>query len=392
MKRGLKITSLSLCLLALPACSWVNSYFVGSDNTLPPAELKTIEQTAGVRQVWSNQTSSGTDGNYFQFQLASSGSGQERRLFTAGADGDITAINAASGARLWRTDTDLPLSAGVGLSEDLALAGSIDGDVIALRQSDGSEAWRVRLSSEILTPPVSAAGIIIVRTVDGTFAALSVLDGSIVWTSQYTVPALTLRGASRPLIAEGLVIAGLDNGKLQLLALDTGALIGERRIAPPRGRTDLDRMVDIDAELRLLDSELYIAAYQGNVNAIDLQGGQLLWSRDFSSYAGLEVDAAQVYIIDAEDSVWAMDRRSGSSLWQQDELRGRRLSPPALSGKYLIVGDFEGYLHWLDKTTGRIVGRTQSGSDRISSAPLTLNETVFALDHSGSINTFTTAP
>jgi len=387
-----KISGCSLLLVILPACTWVNSYFVGSDNTLPPAELKTIEQTAAVRSVWSSSASSGTDGNYFQFQLASSGSGEARRLFVAGADGDISALNAATGAHLWRTDTDLPLSAGVGLSADLVFAGSIDGDLIALRQDDGGEAWQVRLSSEILTSPVSTSGLVVVRTIDGTFAALSVLDGSMIWTYQYTVPTLTLRGASQPILSQGLVIAGLDNGKLQLLALDNGALVGERRIAPPRGRTDLERMVDIDANLRLLGNELYVAAYQGNISALDLQGGQLLWSRDFSSYAGLEVDASQVYVVDDEDTIWALDRRSGSGLWKQEDLKGRRLSPPTLSGRYLIVGDFEGYLHWLDKDSGRIVGRARAGSDSITSAALTLNETVFVLDNSGSISAFTTAP
>ena len=387
-----RLIGLSVVLATLPACGWINSFFLGSDNTVPPAELTSIEQTAGVRSLWSDNASSGSGDTFAHFRLASNGSSSNRRLFVSGYDGDVSALDASSGARIWRTDTDLPLSSGVGLSTELVLVGSIDGDVIALRQNDGSEAWRIRLSSEILTPPVSANDIIVVRATDGTFSGLSALDGSVIWSYQHTVPALTLRGSSRPILSQGLVIAGLDTGKLQLLTLDSGALVGERRIAPPRGRTDLDRMVDIDAEPRLLGSELYVAAYQGNISALDLQDGRLLWNRDFSSYAGLEVDAAQVYIVDAEDAVWALDRRSGSGLWKQADLSGRQLSAPALSGNYVIVGDFEGYVHWLDKNSGRIVGRARADSEGITTAPLTLGEAVFVLGNSGSIHAFTTTP
>lgn len=387
-----RLVGLSAALAVLPACGWINSFLLGSDNSIPPAELKTIEQTAGVRSLWSSNASSGSGDNLVQFTLASAGSGADQRLFVAGYDGDVSALDSRSGARLWRTETDLPLSAGVGLSTQFVLVSSIDGDVIALRQNDGSEVWRAQLTSEILTPPVSAEGIIVVRAIDGTFSGLNELDGSVLWTYQYTVPALTLRGASRPILAQGLVIAGLDNGKLQLLALDSGTLVGERRIAPPRGRTDLERMVDIDAEPRLVGNELYIAAYQGNISAIDLQGGRLLWSRDFSSHTGLEVDAAQVYVVDAEDAVWALDRRSGSGLWKQTDLSGRRLSAPAINSNYVIVGDFEGYLHWLDKTSGRIVGRARADSDGIASAPLIVGEAAFVLGNSGTISAFTTAP
>ena len=366
----------------------MNSFLVGTDNTTPPAELKPIEQAVNIRSLWSANASSGSGDTFVDFQLAHN----NERLFAAGHKGEVSALDARNGALLWRTDTDVELSAGVGLSRDFALVGSLDGELIALRQSDGAEAWRTRLSSEILTPPVSQNGVIVVRAIDGTFTGLNELDGSTVWTYQYTVPALTLRGASRPVLAQGLVIAGLDNGKLQLLALDSGTLVGERRIAPPRGRTDLERLVDIDAEPRLLGSELYVAAYQGNVSALDLSGGQLLWNRDFSSYSGLDVDASQLYITDAEGAVWALDRRSGSGLWKQTDLSGRRLSAPALSGRYVIVGDFEGYLHWLDKNSGRIIGRVRADQDGIESRPLAIGETIYVLGNSGTCSAFTTPP
>ena len=376
--------SVSLLCFLLTGCGWVNSYLIGSDNSTPPAELQPIEQAVNIQSLWSVNASSGAGDTFVDFQLAHNND----RIFVAGHEGEVSALDARSGAFLWRTDTDVELSAGVGLSQDFALVGSLDGELVALRQSDGTEAWRTRLSSEILTPPISQGGVIVVRAIDGTFTGLNALDGSPVWTYQYSVPALTLRGASRPIIAQGLVIAGLDNGKLQLLTLDSGTLVGERRIAPPRGRTDLERLVDIDAEPRLLGSELYVAAYQGNVSALDLSGGQLLWTRDFSSYSGLDVDAGQVYITDAEGAVWALDRRSGSGLWKQTDLTGRRLSAPALSGRSVVVGDLEGYLHWLDKDSGRIIGRTRADSERIKSRPLTSGEAIYVLGNSGTCSAF----
>lgn len=370
--------------MLLSGCGWLSSFVIGSDNSTPPAELKALAQTLPIQTLWSVNASSGSGDTFVHFRPARNGD----RLFVAGVDGDVSAIDVRSGSRIWRFDTDIELSAGVGLSAELAIVGSIDGELIALAQSDGSEVWRTRLSSEILTPPVSQNGIVVARAIDGTFTGLNALDGSKVWTYQYTVPALTLRGASRPVIVQDLVIAGLDNGKLQLLALNSGTLVGERRIAPPRGRTELDRMVDIDAEPRLAGSELFVAAYQGNLSALNLDGGQLIWSRDFSSYSGLEVDNNQVYISDAEGAVWALDRRSGSGLWKQSDLLGRRLTAPAISGSFVVVGDLEGYVHWLNRDSGRIVGRVRADNEAIESRPLAVGDTIFVLSSSGQLGAY----
>lgn len=379
-----------LCLLVsmLPACGWLDSAFRGSDNGPPPAELQAITADATIQAstqaLWSAAVSSGSGDSAVALRLAH----DQGQLFVAGYEGDVSALDPQTGQLRWQEKTGLELSAGVGISRDLVFIGSINGEVLALRQADGSEAWQAQLSSEIVTSPVSANGIVVVRAGDGTFTGLSALDGSILWTYQYTVPTLTLRGASRPILAQGLVIAGLDNGKLQLLALENGNLVGERRIAPPQGRTDLERMVDIDAEPRLLGNELYIATYQGNLTALNLQSGELLWTRDFSSYSGLEVDANQVYVVDDADTIWALDRRSGSGLWKQTELSHRRLSAPTLNGPYLVLSDFEGYVHWLDRASGRIVARQRASKERTEGAALSLAEQLYVLSRDGRVSAF----
>jgi outer membrane protein assembly factor BamB len=273
--------------------------------------------------------------------------------------------------------------------DDLVLVGTDEGQVVALQAADGEEAWRARASSEILAVPQGAEGVVVVRTIDGRFVGLDTNTGEQLWIYTYTVPALTLRGTAAPLLAQGVAITGLDTGKLLVLSLQDGTPVWEKRIAPPQGRTELERLVDIDAEPRVVDSVLYIVTYQGNVTAIDLRNGNTLWSRDFSSYSGLDVDTQQVYITDDNDTVWALDRRNGGTLWKQTALNRRSLSTPVtVDGSYVVVGDFEGYLHWLDATDGSLVGRVRADKEGIAAAPVFRNNTLYVLSNGGTLSAF----
>lgn len=381
--------SLALSML-LVLCSGCGSLglFSGEDNSLPPAELKTITQTVVVQQAWRRSVSSGDGGEFVELRPALT----QERLFVAGHEGDIAALNAANGQVLWQSDIDLPISAGVGIGDGLVLVGTIDGDVVALRQNDGVEVWRSRVSSEVLAPPQAANGIVVIRTVDGNFTALDANTGSRLWGYSYSVPVLSLRGTSAPIVAQGVVLTGLDTGKLLVLQLNSGVPVWEKTIAPARGRTELERMVDIDAEPRLINNELYAVTYQGNVTSIDLTSGNTLWTRSFSSYSGLDVDSRQVYVSDDEGSVWALDRNNGGSLWRQADLTGRNLSAPVASGNYVVVGDFEGYLHWLDKSSGRIVGRIRLDSDGIDAAPIARSNTLYVLGKGGELSAIQATP
>jgi outer membrane protein assembly factor BamB len=259
---------------------------------------------------------------------------------------------------------------------------------VALNQDDGAEAWRAQVSSEILAAPRGAEGVVVVRTVDGKFTGLDARSGERLWVYSHTVPVLTLRGTAAPLLVQGVAIAGLDTGKLLVLSLRDGQPRWEKSIAPPRGRTELERMVDIDSEPRIAESVLYVTAYQGNITAIDLRSGNTLWSRDFSSYAGLDVDGRRVYISDNDDAVWALDRRNGGALWKQAELTGRKLSAPVASEDYIVVGDFEGYLHWLNKDDGKVVGRVRADSKGIATAPIVRGGNLYVLGKGGTLSAF----
>jgi outer membrane protein assembly factor BamB len=382
MGRYLLVASL---LLICTGCGWINNYLAGSENVAPPAELQPIAAPLPVQKLWDVGVGKGSEGAFVKLVPVM----QAGRLYAASHDGLVLAVDADDGKPIWEVDTDLTITAGVGFVDDLVLVGTDEGQVVALQAADGEEAWRARASSEILAVPQGAEGVVVVRTIDGRFIGLDTNSGEQLWIYTYTVPALTLRGMAAPVLAQGVAITGLDTGKLLVLSLRDGTPVWEKRIAPPQGRTELERLVDIDADPRVVDSVLYIVTYQGNVTAIDLRNGNTLWSRDFSSYSGLDVDTRQVYITDDNDTVWALDRRSGGTLWKQTALNRRSLSTPVvINGNYVVVGDFEGYLHWLDATDGRLVGRVRADKEGIVAAPVFQNNILYVLSNSGTLSAF----
>ncbi len=373
---------LPLLFLVLSAgCSW----FGGSDNSLPPAELKAVAQPMEIRSLWEAQIGAGAKSQFIRLTPAL----VDGRLYAASFDGAVVALDALSGQRLWETQTQLPITGGVGVSGNgLVLFGSNKGEVVALRQENGQEAWRAQVSSEVLAPPRAASGIVVVRTGDGKFTGLDARTGERRWVYAHVLPALSLRGDAPPLLTQNLVIAGLETGKLLVLSLDKGLPVTEKTIAPPRGRTEIERLIDIDAEPKIFGDTLYMVAYRGSIAAIDMRSGNLLWNRELSSYAGLDVDARQVYISDETDAVLALDRRNGGTLWKQAEMTGRRLSAPVATDQHVVVGDFEGYLHWLSKDSGQIVGRIRAASKAIVAPPLAAGNTVFVQGQGGALGAF----
>ncbi|MBK8534333.1 MAG: outer membrane protein assembly factor BamB [Candidatus Competibacteraceae bacterium] len=371
-----------LSLLVLNAgCSW----FGGSDNSIPPAELKSIAQPMGVRQIWETTVGAGAEKQFIRLTPALA----DGRIYAASHDGTVIAVDALSGQRLWQSATQLPISGGVGVSETgLVLVGTSKGQVVALRQADGQETWRTQVSSEVLASPRASGGVVVVRTIDGKFTGLDAGTGERRWIYAYTTPALSLRGSAPPLLTRDLIIAGLDTGKLLVLSLDKGLPVTEKTIAVPRGRTEIERLIDIDSEPRIFGDTLYLVAYRGSIAAIDMRNGNLVWNRELSSYAGLDVDDRQVYVSDDTDAVLALDRRNGGTLWKQPELTGRRLSAPAATGEYVVVGDFEGYLHWLSKDSGKIVGRVRATGKSIVAPPLAAGDLVFVQGQGGSLGAF----
>lgn len=374
-----------LILILSAGCSTISGWFGGSDHSIPPAELKPIAQPVRVQQLWETRVGAGADHQFIRLTPALI----DGRIYAASYDGVVMALDALSGQQQWEIATRLPISGGVGVSDDgLALVGTRKGEVIALRQDNGQEAWRAQVSSEVLAPPRAASGIVVVRTIDGKFTGLDSRSGQQRWVYTHAMPALSLRGNAPPLMTRELVIAGLDSGKLLVLSLAKGLPLTEKTVAAPHGRTEIERLIDIDAEPKAFGDTLYLAAYRGSVAAINMRDGNLVWSRNLSSHAGLDVDARQVYVSDDADAVLALDRAAGGTFWKQAEMTGRRLSAPAATTDHVVVGDFEGYLHWLRKEDGLIVGRIRATSQAIIAPPVVAGDIVFVQSQGGTLGAF----
>lgn len=347
----------------------------------PPAELVDIQQQLNVQKRWS--ASMGGDSERLRLALKPYVLGG--RVFSASYDGEVAAFSADRGKRLWLTNTKTKVSAGPSANEEIVLVGTAEGEVIALDAGNGKQRWRKQLTSEVLAAPLITADVAVVRTVDGGLHELALADGATRWTYTDTVPRLSLRGNAPPVLAGEAVIAGFDNGKVVSVDLHTGDVLWDTLVSAPRGRTELERLADIDAPANIVGDDIFVVGFQGRMAMLARESGQIWWARDASSYRGFAMDDELIYLTNADSVVVAMRKRDGNVEWEQPALRRRSLTAPAIDGDALVVGDFEGYLHWLDRKTGKIIARTKSGGERITNAPVATQELVYVQTDDGKL-------
>ncbi|HEX9877355.1 MAG TPA: outer membrane protein assembly factor BamB [Gammaproteobacteria bacterium] len=360
----------------------------GEDPIEPPAELVEFQATLDVRRVWSTRIGGSSE----QLRLGLMPATDGTRIFVGSHDGEAAALTAENGRRIWTTRTQLPLAAGPGYGEGVVAFGSNDGDLVVLDAESGEERWRLQVGSEVLAPPAIARGVVVLRTVDGRLRGYSVLDGRLLWTVEQAVPSLTLRGNTAPQIAGPMVVAGFDNGRLGAYDILTGESRWELPLAAPAGRTELDRLVDISAGLGVAGNDVYAVGYHGRCVAIALETGLLLWQQELSSYAGLGVDWNSVYVTDELSQIVALDRAGGTPRWTQPALRLRDVTAPRAYRSTLVVGDLEGYLHWLRPEDGQFLARERAGQQRIGAAPLVVGDNVIAQADDGTVAAYTIVP
>lgn len=292
------------------------------------------------------------------------------RVFVASAKGRIMALDAASGESIWRRDLDASLSGGPAVGEGMVVIGSRKGQVFALSSEDGELLWTSGATSEVLAPAAIGQGVVAVRMNDGRLFALEPDSGERRWIYDRNVPALSLRGHSRPVLVGGGVVAGFDNGRLAALTLEDGTPVWDVAVGAGRGRTDLERMTDIDGDPIVDGQDVFAASYQSRVAALDLREGRIAWSRDISSAHGIIVDDERVYVTDDRGRIWSLDRRTGASVWRQDGFEGYAITAPARFGDHLVVASEDGYVYWLDLDDGELVDRRGTGDSRIEAAPV----------------------
>ena len=369
-----RILSIAL-LAALAACS-------KDKDPDQPAKLSAYTQTFEASRVWSASVGGTKVPLRLGLELASQGG----QVYAAGEKGVISAFDVKTGKRTWETRTKLALGGGVSVDGNRLVAGSTDGDVIELDATSGKELWRVNVASEILSTPALSSKIVVVRSVDGRLHGLSTDDGHELWQQQQTVPKLSLRGAAAPVLAGDVAVTGFDNGRVVATNLIDGSSAWEQQLQVPQGKTELERLVDIDSVAQVSGNDIFIAGFQGKVAMLQLDSGQTWWSHDASSYRSLALGNDAVYMTTAEGDVVALQRRTGTELWRQKHLEHRGLSGPAVYGDTLVVADYKGYVHWLDRRTGDIVERERAGKSRFTNPPLVVDDLVLLIDDRGEIS------
>lgn len=357
-----------------------------ADEASKPTELnEDFKPTVKVEELWSERAGKGTEELYLKLVPATDG----KAVFTADRDGRVISLEGSSGKERWsKQDDGRLISGGPGVGEGKVIVGTSEAEVVARDAKTGRKIWVAEVSSEILAPPRAAQGAVIVRTGDGNLYALDVDTGAERWVYDRTIPTLTLRGTAAPTIHEGVVYAGFDNGRIVALDLATGQQIWDTQLAQPTGRSDLERLVDIDGEPVLKDNLLYIGSFQGRVAAMNKDDGAIEWTRDMSTYDQVAVDDDRVYITDERGVVWALDRHDGSARWRNKDLKFRQLTGPTHFQDYIVVGDFEGYLHWMNDETGELVARTRIDKERIITPPIDVGGALLGYSSSGKIAVF----
>ena len=312
-----------------------------SKKELPPAELTSFKEEVVLQKQWSRSIGDGQGKTYNMLVPAIDGD----RIYAADVNGEVVAMNRMTGDVIWKKDLKLRVSGAVGAAYGLVTIGTLKGEVLALDASNGEEKWRAHVTSEVLAPPANNGDVVVVQTQDDRVVGLDASTGNRRWIYESTPAVLTLRGTGAPLVTNHLAIAGLSTGKVVALDTSNGVPVWEQRVAIPQGRSELDRVVDIDGGLLLSGGTLYVATYQGRVAGLDLESGRVLWQRDASSYAGVAQGFGSVYLSLANGTVEGIDERTTTGLWSNDQLARRQLGSPEVYSSYIAVGDFEGYLH-----------------------------------------------
>ncbi len=385
---NLRLTLMLLAALSMTGgCKWFKGK-TNKENIEAPSELAKFTPSVDVSRAWSTGIGKGER----KLSIRQAPALLDGKVFTASPSGHLSALDAGSGKTLWESDVELRWSGGPGVGEGTVVVGSLDGEVVAFNPDSGSERWRARASSEVISAPAISRGLAVVRSNDGRVFGFSITSGERRWVYDRGIPALTLRGNARPVIESGVVYLGYDGGMLVALRLEDGTLLWEQNISEGEGRTELERMVDIDGEIVAVGSEVYLASYNGRVAALDAGSGRPLWTRDMSVYGGVSLAGDRVLLSDATGTVWALDRRSGASLWRQDGLAHRWLTTPSVVGNHVVVGDLEGYLHWLALETGAIAARERVGRKALRATPQVAGDTVYAVSVNGDLAAYRAAP
>src|SRR6204780_2714555 len=356
----------------------------------PPAVLVDFPQKLPVKRLWDDGVGGGK--KQTKLRLGLGPAIDNGVVFAANHKGEMLAVSLETGRDVWVKKLKVPISAGPAAGFGIVVAGTSKGAVIALDGATGRQLWRSQINSELLSSPAISENVIVMRSVDGRLHGLDTHTGKLLWSVEQQVPRLSLRGTATPIIVKELAISGFDNGKVMAVSLSTGDTVWDTALASPHGRTELDRLVDIDSAVHAVGGNVFAAGFQGRTAMLAVDSGQVWWAHDMSSYRGLAVDADNLYVTQSDGIVVALRQRDGSELWRTQKLKLRRLTTPVLTSTAVAVADFQGYVHWLDKTSGELVARERVAKERVTNSPVAVGDTVVVLTDGGKLAAYRATP
>jgi len=356
----------------------------------PPAKLVDFPATLPVKKLWDEGVGGGK--KQVKLRLGLGPAIDNGLVFAASHKGELVAVSLESGKHVWLKKLKLPLSAGPGAGFGMVVVGTSKGAVVAFEGSTGKQLWRTQVNSELLSAPAIGENVVAMRSVNGRLHGFNSQTGKEMWSVEQQVPRLSLRGTATPIIAKDVAISGFDNGKIMAVSLSNGDTVWDTALASPHGRTELDRLVDIDSPVRVVGDNVFAAGYQGRTAMLALDSGQIWWSHDMSSYRGLAADDENIYVTQSDGVIVAMRQRDGSEVWRNEKVERRALTAPVVIDSAVAIADYQGYVHFLDKKTGELVARVKVSKQRVSSAPAAFGNTVVVLTDGGSLAAFRVTP
>jgi len=398
-----RILFLAVVVALAPGCSTVKGWF-GSDSSKSkanePTELVELSSLIAVRELWSVNLGEGEGKRWFRQHPTLDGG----KLYAVNDKGELLALDAASGKNLWtanavevkatgskwtfwkREASEAALTGSPGVGQGLVVVGGRNGEVVAFNSETGEKRWSVKVTSEVLSAPSIQPNRVIVRSNDGRVFGLDPADGSRKWVFDRGLPTLSVRGNASPVSINGATIIGYDDGSLVALRDEDGLRIWEQVVAESDGRTEIERLSDIDGEILVDSDQVYAASYHDKVMALSAANGQPLWAHDVGSYSGVTLAGDKLLLSDKQGNIWALDRSTGNSLWKQNVLLNRQLTTPVVQGEYGVVGDLDGYLHWFKLDTGDIVGREHIEKSAIRGTPqVSASGVLYAVSNEGKL-------
>ncbi len=373
-----KTTTLVLTTIGLSLLLGGCGMFGKKNKALPPKPLSNFTPAANAKVLWQTSTGNYSKKQYVKIHPAISGN----TIFVAGGS-SASAIDKNSGKIRWKTPVADSVTAGVNIGENSVFIGTLNGNAISLDQATGKPHWAQSLSSEVAAVSEAKGGMVVFRTIDGKVHGLSTATGEILWQKSRKTPILSLRGTSVPIVTGNKVIVGFDNGKLTAFDMQAGNAIWEAILGVPRGRTELDRVVDIDGKIKLVGSKIYAASYNGQIAAINAGNGSVFWSTGYSTDTGVDANTNSVYTTSAKGDVFKLAASNGSPQWKIDNLERRHPTAPSIVGSRIVVGDYAGYLHIFDTTSGKTVARKRGDSSGYTVSPVVEGNMIYAFGKSG---------